>query len=150
MTGVSQLYQDLILEHNRTPRNFRLMEDASGHAEGRNPLCGDHLSVWVKLDGDRLADVSFHGSGCAISKSSASLMTAALKGRTRREAERMFERFQALVTGALPADAARDDLGKLAAFAGIAAFPVRVKCATLAWHALRAALAGSDHSVSTE
>jgi nitrogen fixation NifU-like protein len=150
MTGVSQLYQDLILEHNRTPRNFRLMEDASGHAEGRNPLCGDHLSVWVKLDGDRLADVSFHGSGCAISKSSASLMTAALKGRTRGEAERMFERFQALVTGALPADAARDDLGKLAAFAGIAEFPVRVKCATLAWHALRAALAGSDRSVSTE
>lgn len=150
MTGVSQLYQDLILEHNRTPRNFRPMEDASGHAEGRNPLCGDHLSVWVKLDGDRLADVSFHGSGCAISKSSASLMTAALKGRTRGEAERMFERFQALVTGALPADAARDDLGKLAAFAGIAEFPVRVKCATLAWHALRAALAGSDRSVSTE
>jgi nitrogen fixation NifU-like protein len=150
MTGVSQLYQDLILEHNRTPRNFRPMEDASGHAEGRNPLCGDHLSVWVKLDGDRLADVSFHGSGCAISKSSASLMTAALKGRTRGEAERMFDRFQALVTGALPADAARDDLGKLAAFAGIAEFPVRVKCATLAWHALRAALAGSDRSVSTE
>jgi nitrogen fixation protein NifU and related proteins len=150
MTGVGQLYQDLILEHNRTPRNFRPMEDASGHAEGRNPLCGDHLSVWVKLDGDRLADVSFHGSGCAISKSSASLMTAALKGRTRGEAERMFGRFQALVTGALPADAARDDLGKLAAFAGIAEFPVRVKCATLAWHALRAALAGSDRSVSTE
>jgi nitrogen fixation NifU-like protein len=150
MTGVSQLYQDLILEHNRTPRNFRPMEDASGHAEGRNPLCGDHLSVWVKLDGDRLADVSFHGSGCAISKSSASLMTAALKGRTRGEAERMFERFQALVTGALPADAARDDLGKLAAFAGIAEFPVRVKCATLAWHALRAALAGSERSISTE
>jgi nitrogen fixation NifU-like protein len=150
MTGVSQLYQDLILEHNRTPRNFRPIEGASGHAEGRNPLCGDHLSVWVKLDGDRLADVSFHGSGCAISKSSASLMTAALKGRTRGEAERMFERFQALVTGALPADAARDDLGKLAAFAGIAEFPVRVKCATLAWHALRAALAGSDCSVSTE
>jgi nitrogen fixation NifU-like protein len=149
MSGVSQLYQDLILEHNRTPRNFRPMEDASGHAEGRNPLCGDHLSVWVKLDGDRLADVSFHGSGCAISKSSASLMTAAVKGRTREEAERMFDRFQALVTGALPADAARDDLGKLAAFAGIAEFPVRVKCATLAWHAMRAALAGSD-CVSTE
>ena len=150
MTGVSQLYQDLILEHNRTPRNFRPIEDASGHAEGRNPLCGDHLSVWVKLDGDRLADVSFHGSGCAISKSSASLMTTALKGRTRSEAERMFERFQALVTGALPADAARDDLGKLAAFEGISEFPVRVKCATLAWHALRAALAGSDRSISTE
>ena len=149
MSGVSQLYQDLILEHNRTPRNFRPMEDASGHAEGRNPLCGDHLSVWVKLDGDRLADVSFYGSGCAISKSSASLMTAAVKGRTREEAERMFDRFQALVTGALPADAARDDLGKLAAFAGIAEFPVRVKCATLAWHAMRAALAGSD-CVSTE
>jgi nitrogen fixation protein NifU and related proteins len=150
MSGVSQLYQELILEHNRAPRNFRSMADASGHAEGRNPLCGDQLSVWVKFDGDRLADVSFHGSGCAISKSSASLMTAAVKGRTREEAERMFDRFHALVTGSLSVDVARDDLGKLAAFAGIAEFPVRVKCATLAWHAMRAALAGSDRSVSTE
>ena len=145
-----ELYQSVILDHYKKPRNHGRPAGAELDAEGVNPLCGDQLSVWVKLDGDRLADVSFHGSGCAISKSSASLMTAALKGRTRGEAERMFERFQALVTGALPANAARDDLGKLAAFAGIAEFPVRVKCATLAWHALRAALAGSDRSVSTE
>lgn len=150
MSGVGQLYQDLILEHNRAPRNFRPMEDASGHAEGRNPLCGDHLQVWLKLDGDQVADLSFHGAGCAISKSSASLMTTVLKGRSRAEALRMFDRFQALVTGKLSPDAARDDLGKLAAFAGIAEFPIRVKCATLAWHAMKAALAGSDESISTE
>jgi nitrogen fixation NifU-like protein len=126
------------------------MDDASGHAEGRNPLCGDQLAVWVKLEGDRLTDVSFHGSGCAISKSSASLMTATLKGRSRAEAELVAEQFQGLVTGTLAPGAARDQLGKLAVFAGIAEFPVRVKCATLAWHALRAALAGSDQRVSTE
>jgi nitrogen fixation NifU-like protein len=150
MSGVGELYQDLILEHNRSPRNFRRMDDATGAAEGRNPLCGDQLTVWVKLDGDRVADASFQGSGCAISKSSASLMTAALKGRTRAEAIRMFEQFQAIVTGRLPAAAARDDLGKLAVFAGIAEFPVRVKCATLAWHAMKSALAGAEQAVSTE
>jgi nitrogen fixation protein NifU and related proteins len=150
MSGVSELYQDLILEHNRSPRNFRRMDDATGSAEGRNPLCGDQLTVWVKLDGDRVADASFQGSGCAISKSSASLMTAALKGRTRAEAIRMLEQFQAIVTGRLPAAAERDDLGKLAVFAGISEFPVRVKCATLAWHAMKAAMDGADRAVSTE
>jgi nitrogen fixation protein NifU and related proteins len=148
--SISELYQELILEHNRAPRNFRPMPDATGHAEGRNPLCGDQLSVWLKLDGDVVADVSFQGSGCAISKSSASLMTAALKGRKRAEALRMFDQFQGLVTGALPPEAARDDLGKLAVFSGISEFPVRVKCATLAWHAMKAAMAGADSSVSTE
>lgn len=150
MSGVAALYQELILEHNRSPRNFRQMDDATGSAEGRNPLCGDQLTVWLKLDGDRVVDASFHGSGCAISKSSASLMTAAVKGRSRSEALQMFDRFQAVVTGAMPAAAAHDDLGKLAVFSGISAFPVRVKCATLAWHAMRAALSGSDKSVSTE
>ncbi len=150
MSGIGQLYQELILEHNRSPRNYRRMEDATGHAEGRNPLCGDHLSVWLRLDGVIVADVSFQGSGCAISKSSASLMTAALKGRTRAEALRMFEQFQGLVTGALPPEAARDDLGKLAVFSGISEFPIRVKCATLAWHAMKAAMAGAGQSVSTE
>lgn len=150
MNGVSELYQELILEHNRSPRNYRQMEDPTGHAEGRNPLCGDQLSVWLRLDGDVVSDASFQGSGCAISKSSASLMTAAVKGRTRAEALRMFEQFQALVTGALPPEAARDDLGKLAVFSGISEFPVRVKCATLAWHAMRAAMAGAERSVSTE
>jgi nitrogen fixation NifU-like protein len=150
MSGVGELYQELILEHNRKPRNYRPMPDATGHAEGRNPLCGDQLSVWVKLEGDVVVDASFQGSGCAISKSSASLMTAALKGRSRADALRMFEQFQALVTGTLPATAARDDLGKLAAFAGVSDFPVRVKCATLAWHAMKAALAGGAPGVSTE
>jgi nitrogen fixation NifU-like protein len=148
--SIGELYQDVILEHNRSPRNYRPMDDATGHAEGRNPLCGDQLSVWLRLDGDIVADASFQGSGCAISKSSASLMTAALKGRTRAEALRMFEQFQGLVTGALPPEAARDDLGKLAVFSGISEFPVRVKCATLAWHAMKAAMAGADRSVSTE
>ncbi len=150
MSGVGELYQEMILEHNRSPRNYRRMEDATGHAEGRNPLCGDHLSVWLKLEGDVVADASFAGSGCAISKSSASLMTAALKGRTRTEALRMFEQFQGLVTGVLPPEAARDDLGKLAVFSGVSAFPIRVKCATLAWHAMKAAMAGAGQSVSTE
>jgi nitrogen fixation NifU-like protein len=148
--SVSELYQELILEHNRSPRNYRRMDDATGHAEGRNPLCGDQLSVWLKLDGDVVADASFQGSGCAISKSSASLMTAALKGRTRAEVQRMFEQFQGLVTGAGPPDVAGSDLGKLAVFSGISEFPVRVKCATLAWHAMQAAMAGTDRAVSSE
>ncbi|HET8623993.1 MAG TPA: SUF system NifU family Fe-S cluster assembly protein [Gemmatimonadales bacterium] len=150
MSGVGELYQELILDHNRSPRNYRRMDDATGFAEGRNPLCGDQLTVWLKVDGDTVVDASFHGSGCAISKSSASLMTAAVKGRTRGEALRMFEQFQAVVTGTVPAAAARDDLGKLAVFSGISAFPVRVKCATLAWHALKAALGGPAQAVSTE
>jgi nitrogen fixation NifU-like protein len=148
--SVSDLYQELILEHNRSPRNYRRMDNATGYAEGRNPLCGDQLSVWLRLDGDVVADASFQGSGCAISKSSASLMTAALKGRTRAEVQRMFEQFQGLVTGAVQPDAAPDALGKLAVFSGISEFPVRVKCATLAWHAMKAAMAGTDRSVSSE
>jgi nitrogen fixation NifU-like protein len=150
MSSASELYQELILEHNRSPRNYRRIEDATGHAEGRNPLCGDQLAVWIRMENDVVADASFQGSGCAISKSSASLMTAALKGRTRAQALRMFEQFQALVTGALPPTAARDDLGKLAVFGGIAEFPVRVKCATLAWHAMKSAIGGGGGAVSTE
>lgn len=139
MAGVSELYQEVILEHNRAPRNFRAMEGADRRVEGRNPLCGDQLTVWVRLEGDVLADVSFQGSGCAISKASASLMTTAVKGRSRAEVERLFERFHDVVTGKLAGPAAAD-LGRLAVFSGISAFPVRVKCATLAWHALKAAL----------
>ena len=149
MSGPSGLYQDLILEHNRSPRNFRRMEDADCHAEGRNPLCGDQLTVWLKLDGDVVTDVSFHGSGCAISKASASLMTGAVKGKTRAEVERLFDRFHAVVTGRPAADAEPGELGKLAVFSGISAFPVRVKCATLPWHALKAALEHAEQ-VSTE
>jgi nitrogen fixation NifU-like protein len=149
MNGLSALYQDVILEHNRSPRNFRRMEDADRHAEGRNPLCGDQITVWLKLDGDVITDVSFDGSGCAISKASASLMTGAVKGKTRAEVGRLFDRFHAAVTGKPAGDMQSGELGKLAVFSGISAFPVRVKCATLPWHALKAAL-DSAEQVSTE
>ena len=148
MTELSALYQDVILEHNRSPRNFRRMEDADRHAEGRNPLCGDQITVWLKLDGDVITDVSFHGSGCAISKASASLMTGAVKGKTRAEVDRLFDRFHGVVTGK-PGSVQGAELGKLAVFSGISAFPVRVKCATLPWHALKAALERAEQ-VSTE
>ena len=150
MTQLSALYQDVILEHNRAPRNFRRMDDADRHAEGRNPLCGDQITVWLKLDGEVISDVSFDGSGCAISKASASLMTAAVKGKTRAEVEALFGRFREVVTGQTAEDARGDGLGKLVVFSGIAAFPVRVKCATLSWHALKAALDGGAEQVSTE
>jgi len=133
------LYQELILEHNRKPRNFREIPDADRTVEGRNPLCGDALKLWVKLDNDRIADVSFLGTGCAISKASASLMTGAVKGKSREEAERIFDRFHRLVTGTLPENE-RESLGSLRALGGVAKFPLRVKCASLAWHALHAAL----------
>jgi nitrogen fixation protein NifU and related proteins len=139
MTDLGELYQSIILDHNRTPRNHRAMADATGHADGRNPLCGDTVTVWVRVDGDTIADVSFVGSGCAISKASASLMTAAVKGKTRAEADAIFAQFHDLVTGQASDTAA---LGRLAAFGGVSRFPMRVKCASLAWHALRAALEG--------
>lgn len=138
MTDTRELYQLVILDHNRSPRNFRTMEGADREAEGYNPMCGDQLKVWVKFDGDRIADVSFHGSGCAISKASASLMTTAVMGKTREEARKLFEGFHHMLTaedggsGALPA--------KLAVFEGVREFPMRVKCATLSWHALKSAL----------
>jgi nitrogen fixation NifU-like protein len=152
MTNLSSLYQDVILEHNRSPRNFRHMDQADRHATGHNPLCGDQLTVWLKLDGDVVSDVSFEGSGCAISKASASLMTAAVKGKPRGEIERLFQRFHDVVTGRQPraGEESSADLGKLAVFAGISAFPVRVKCATLSWHALKAALEQDAASVRTE
>jgi nitrogen fixation NifU-like protein len=133
------LYQELILEHNRKPRNFREIPDADRTVEGRNPLCGDSLKLWVKLDNDRITDVSFMGTGCAISKASASLMTGAVKGKSREEAEQIFDRFHRLVTGTLPENE-RESLGSLRALGGVAKFPLRVKCASLAWHALHAAL----------
>jgi nitrogen fixation NifU-like protein len=133
------LYQELILEHNRKPRNFREIPDADRTVEGRNPLCGDSLKLWVKLDNDRITDVSFMGTGCAISKASASLMTGAVKGKSREEAEQIFDRFHRLVTGTLPENE-RESLGSLRALGGVSKFPLRVKCASLAWHALHAAL----------
>src|SRR5688500_5265765 len=118
MAGLSELYQSVILDHNRSPRNYRVMEDGNRHAEGNNPLCGDQLNVWLKLADDRIEDVSFQGSGCAISRASASLMTAAVKGKTRAETEAMFERFHRLVTGKLDPSGA-EELGKLAVFSGV-------------------------------
>jgi nitrogen fixation protein NifU and related proteins len=149
MATLSALYQDLILDHNRAPRNYRVMEDANRKAEGNNPLCGDRLTLWLRMDGDLIQDAAFQGSGCAISRASASLMTTAVKGKTRKEAEDLFERFHRLVTGALEPPEA-ESLGKLAAFGGVSAFPVRVKCASLSWHALRAALEQPNAVVSTE
>ncbi len=141
MSGMSELYQNVILEHNRSPRNYRTMPDASHTAQGDNPLCGDQVTVWVRLAGDRIDDVSFQGAGCAISKASASLMTGAVKGKTWAEADALYERFHRLITGGLAPDE-RETLGKLAVFSGVSEFPVRVKCASLAWHALRSALNG--------
>jgi nitrogen fixation protein NifU and related proteins len=144
MPDAGELYQSVILDHNRAPRNFHPMQGADREAEGYNPLCGDHLKVWLRLDGDRIVDVSFQGSGCAISKASASLMTTAVKGKTREEAKKVFESFHRMVTGqGGPAD---DLPPRLAVFAGVREFPIRVKCATLSWHALKTALEspGSD------
>ena len=145
MSNLDALYQELILEHNRRPRNYRVMEGADRVVQGRNPLCGDALTLWLKLEGDRVADASFQGSGCAISRASASLMTEAVKGKTREEAERLFERFHDLVTGKLDVEKdaeAKKALGSLRALGGVARFPIRVKCASMAWHALRSALNG--------
>jgi nitrogen fixation protein NifU and related proteins len=150
MSELRELYQELILDHSRRPRNFGALEGANRTAEGYNPLCGDQLTVYLKMDGDRIEDVRFCGSGCAISRASASLMTAALKGKTRDEAEALFSRFHGLVTGSPDCPADPEELGKLAVFAGVREFPVRVKCASLPWHTLRAALAGADEPVSTE
>ena len=143
------LYQEIILEHNRKPRNFREIENADRRIEGRNPLCGDQLTLWVKLDGDTVTDVAFKGQGCAISKASASLMTAAVKGKSRAQAEELFDRFHKLVMGQLP-QSEHASLGSLQALSGVSKFPLRVKCASLAWHALHSALAEGATEVSTE
>lgn len=148
MSELRELYQDVILEHSKAPRNYRELQNANHQAEGYNPLCGDHFTVYLDLVGDKIQDVSFQGSGCAISKASASMMTQSVKGKSKEEAEKLFEQFHKLVTGTVNGD--RDALGKLAVFAGVSEFPVRVKCATLAWHTLQAALEGKQDSVTTE
>jgi nitrogen fixation protein NifU and related proteins len=150
-SDLRELYQEVILDHAKRPRNFRELPEANRKAEGYNPLCGDKATVFVRLEGDRVTDVSFKGAGCSISTASASLMTEALKGKTRAEVEALFERFHSLVTSD-PAKARENsapELGKLAAFAGVCEFPVRVKCASLPWHTMKAALAG-DPAASTE
>jgi nitrogen fixation NifU-like protein len=149
MMDLKDLYQEVIVDHNRSPRNFRAMPDADRTLEGFNPLCGDRLTLYLKLDGDRISDISFGGSGCAISVASASLMTEALKGRTRAEAGRMFDSFHGLLTARQPpADPAA--FGKLAVLAGVRDYPSRIKCATLCWHTLHALIEGGREPVSTE
>jgi nitrogen fixation NifU-like protein len=140
MSSLTELYQNVILEHNRSPRNYRAMPEADRKADGHNPLCGDQVTVWVRMDGDVIDDVSFQGAGCAISRASASLMTGAVKGKSRAEVQGLFDRFHRLVTGVLPAGES-ETLGKLAVFSGVSEFPIRVKCASLSWHTLKAALA---------
>ena len=137
------------MEHNKNPRNFREIEAATRYADGNNPLCGDALRVYVEMDGDQVKDVAFKGSGCAISKASASMMTQAVKGKSRAEAETLFSEFHKMVTGELDAEADENHLGKLKIFAGVLEFPARVKCASLSWHTLHAALSGEE-TVSTE
>ncbi len=149
MSELTDLYQEVVLDHGKRPRNFGPLEGATHHAEGLNPLCGDHFTVHARLDGGVLAEARFEGNGCAISKASASVMTGEVKGKTPAEVDAIFERFHRLVTeGPGPGDEA--SLGKLAVFAGVHEYPTRVKCASLAWHALRAALSGVNAPVSTE
>ena len=149
MSELNELYQETILEHNKNPRNFRTMEDADSEADGNNPLCGDALRVYVKMDGDTVTDVAFKGSGCAISKASASMMTQTAKGKTKEEVEALFDEFHRMVTGGLNVESEENHLGRLKIFAGVLEFPARVKCASLSWHTLNAALHG-EQEVSTE
>jgi nitrogen fixation NifU-like protein len=149
VSDLRELYQEVILDHNRRPRNFRALEDANRRAEGYNPLCGDRLSLYLKVEDGVIKDASFQGSGCAISKASASMMTDSVKGKTLSEARGMFEQFQQMVTG--KADPlTHPELGKLAVFEGVRNYPARVKCASLAWHTLRSAVDAKDEVVSTE
>ena len=157
MSELYDLYQDVILDHNKSPRNFGKLEDSRKgegrvrHADGHNPLCGDRLTLYVVTDGETIRDIKFEGSGCAISKASASLMTEAIKGKPLAESEKLFQSFHDLLTGdpSVKAEASAE-LGKLAVFEGVREFPVRVKCATLAWHTLQAALAGGDEPATSE
>lgn len=148
MSDLRQLYQDVILDHYRKPRNFGVLGAPRREADGHNPLCGDRVRVFLRVDGDRVEDVAFEGAGCAISTASASLMTEAVKGRSLAEVSELFQNFRDMVTG--KQDVGAHDLGKLDAFAGVRDLPVRVKCATLAWHTLRAAIQGQDDPVTTE
>ncbi len=145
---LDDLYQELIVDHSKRPRNFRALDGAARKVQGYNPLCGDQITLYVRLVGDVIADIGFQGSGCAISTASASLLTESVKGKTRAEARRLFEGFHDLVTGRPPQ--AGTVLGKLTAFSGVAEYPLRVKCATLAWHALRSAVEGREETVTTE
>ena len=150
MSELNELYQEVILDHNRRPHNFRVIDPASATQEGYNPLCGDRLTLYLTLRDGVITDVAFQGSGCAISKASASLMTDAVKGKTVDEARALFDRFHQMITTPFDRPVDEEGLGKLAAFAGVREFPVRVKCASLAWHTLKAALSDSHQTVKTE
>lgn len=149
MSELNDLYQEVILDHNKNPRNFREIAGADKKADGHNPLCGDQLTVFLDLENDRVKDVAFIGSGCAISKASASIMTQVVKGKSKQEAEILFDEFHRMVLGELDEEAEENSLGKLKIFAGVREFPARVKCASLSWHTLNAALHGED-IISTE
>jgi len=149
MSELSELYQQVILDHNKKPRNFRKLETANHSAEGYNPLCGDQLTIYLNLEDDLVREVGFEGSGCAISKAAASMMTQAVKGKSKEQAEHLFQEFHSMVTGELNEETEENNLGNLKIFAGVREFPVRVKCATLAWHTLHAAL-NKEPQISTE
>jgi len=149
MSAINELYQQLILEHNKSPRNFRTIEHADKTVEGYNPLCGDHYTIYLNMKDDRITDASFQGAGCAISKASASMMTSAIKGATVKEVEELFQKFHAVVTGKLGPDPDVEDLGSLGALAGVAEFPARIKCASLAWHAMHSVLHEMNDSSKT-
>lgn len=150
MGELGELYQEVILEHSKAPRNYRKPAVSNGEADGYNPLCGDRCSVYVDVENGAIKDIGFQGSGCAISRASASMMTQSVKGKSKEEATQLFEQFHRLVTGDADAVAHATDLGKLAVFGGVSKFPARVKCATLAWHTLQSALEGKHEPVSTE
>lgn len=150
MSDLSELYQEVILDHNRSPRNFRKLEGANRAADGYNPLCGDKVTVYVREEDGVIKEISFEGSGCAISKASASMMTESLKGKTTAEAEKLFEKVHQMLTGEASPDPGSADLGKLAVLSGVCQFPARVKCASLSWHTLHAALKGNGSVASTE
>ncbi|MEJ7615742.1 MAG: Fe-S cluster assembly sulfur transfer protein SufU [Pyrinomonadaceae bacterium] len=149
MSEISDLYQQVILDHNKKPRNFQRLETANRIAEGHNPLCGDQLTVYLHFDDGVVKEISFEGQGCAISKAAASMMTQSVKGKTKDEAESLFQQFHQMVTGALDEERTPNELGRLKIFAGVRDYPARVKCASLSWHTMRAALEGQD-AVSTE
>jgi nitrogen fixation protein NifU and related proteins len=149
MSELNDLYQEVILDHNKNPRNFREIENATNEADGHNPLCGDALKVYLNVENDTVTDIAFKGSGCAISKASASMMTQAVKGKTKAEAETLFNEFRAMVMGELDIETDENHLGKLKIFAGVLEFPARVKCASLSWHTVHAAL-NEEEVASTE
>jgi nitrogen fixation protein NifU and related proteins len=150
MPDLKDLYQEVILDHNKNPRGFKKLEDADCSVEGYNPLCGDRYTIYLKLDGENISEIAFQGSGCAISKASASVMCSVLKGKTRAEAEEWFEKFHHLVRGEMKEAADIGELGKLAAFSGVSEFPARVKCAILPWHTMKSAIEEKKETVSTE